>query len=326
MSVDDGGEAGESSGGTGGTGGKMGGAAGKGSAGTGGKSGAGGAAGASSGGGGRAQGGSAGQAGGSAGQGGGTAGQNGAAGTGTAGMVGVLGTQCSPPGALACAGNHQKLTVLCGGSGMWEANQTCGADLYCDSTPGPTVGLCTPVAEGCDAGPGTVFCSDDEKQIVTCGPDAVTKSEVACDGACHRGVCRDDRDVCLDWDDYEYGTACAKDCGEPVSTGNWCPFREEDGCYSSVIGVVPGLVRTPWSDDVCSCESVEGRTMVLVLQPQSMYSRVTVSPPWSIGSCGQDAQHCLVVDYAFVELWTPSLDAGPVNIIVEEVGPQATCP
>jgi hypothetical protein len=318
MNIDDGGEAGES---TGGTGGATGGAGGKAMGGTGGRAGAagvGGTAGMSAGTAGGPQGGTAGQS-------GGTAGQSGAAGNGTAGMVGVLGTQCSPPGALACAGNHQKLTVLCGGNGTWEPNQTCGADLYCDSTPGPTVGLCAPVAEGCDAGPGTVFCTADEKRIVTCGPDAVTRSEMTCDGACHRGVCRDDRDPCPDWDQYDDGTACAKDCGEPEGLVVGTCSVGSGRCYRSFNVFAPAVARTPWSDDVCACEMVEGRTLRIGLI-SSGYERITVPPPWRIGSCGEEGQQCAVGEYLALDIWTPALDAGPVNIVVEAVNSGATCP
>jgi hypothetical protein len=313
MTVDDGG-AGEASGGTGGvwagTGGAMGGA------GVGGAAGSSGSAGMSVGGAGSNQGGTAGES-------GGTVGQSGSAGNGAAGMVGVLGTPCSSPGALACAGNFQKLTVLCGGEGEWEPNQTCAADLYCDSTPGPNVGLCRPIAEGCEAGPGTVFCSADEKRIVTCGPDALTKSEVTCDGACHRSVCRDDASPCPDWDQYGAGTACAKDCGEPPPSPHAC--IAVDGCYQALSAAVPSVVRTPWSDDVCACDMAEGRTMYMDLRTTG-YKRITVPPPWVIGQCGQEGEQCALVMGQFVVLWTPALDSGPVNIVIEAVNSVDTCP
>jgi hypothetical protein len=313
----DGGEAGESTGGTGGSGDAM---AGRGGQATGG-AGAGGSAGMSGGGAGSSPGG--------AGQSGGSAGQSGAAGNGTAGMVGVLGTPCSPPGALACAGNHQKLTVLCGGDGEWEPNQTCGNDQYCDSTPGQNVGTCQPVAEGCEAGPGIVSCSTDEKRIITCGPDAVTKGEETCQGACHRGVCRDDREACPDWDQYDYGVPCAKDCGEPDSPSpvGGCVSSDE-GCITSLYSTLSTVVRSPWSDDVCACELTEGRTLRFFHQSMSGNRRITVPQPWSIGSCGEEPRHCIVLNYSadYVNLWTPALDSGPVNILVEEVDSGETCP
>jgi hypothetical protein len=331
----DGGEAGESTEGNGGTGGSAGAMAGRGGQATGGSAGAmagregqatGGAGAGDSGG---VSGGGAGSSQGGAGQAGGGAGQSGAAGNGTAGMVGVLGTPCSPPGALACAGNYQKLSVLCGGDGEWEPNQTCAADQYCDSTPGQNVGLCQPIAEGCEAGPGA-YCSADEQRIVTCGPDAVTKSEESCDGACHRGVCRDDREACPNWDQYDYGVPCAKDCGEPDSPSpvGGC-FTSDEGCYTSMYSIFSAVVRSPWSDDVCACETVEGRTLRFFPEGSADYRRVTVPEPWSIGSCGEEIRRCAIVrgvsdDY--LDLWTPALDSGPVNILVEEVGSGDTCP
>lgn len=315
----DGGEAGESTGGiTSGASGVGGGRGGNGA-------GSGGSAAASGGNAGNAMAGMGGASGASAGGSqGGTAGQSGDAGS-SVGIVGVLGTECSPPGALACAGNHQKLTVLCGANGQWQPNQTCAADLYCDSTPGPNVGLCAPVADGCDSGPGTVFCSADEKQVVTCGPDAVTRSEKSCDGACHRGLCRDDLDPCPDWDAYDDGTACTMECGVPPYLSRGGCFRSQDDCYSRLFAYPPGVVRTPWSDDVCSCELVEGRALVLALSRGQNW-RVTVPSPWSLGRCGEAPVQCVVTDYLNIEMWTPVLDAGPVNIVVEQVGEGDICP
>jgi hypothetical protein len=330
MNVDDGGASGEAAGGT--SGGVTAGTGGAATGGSAGKAEAGGSAGMSAGG---SQGGSAAETGGSAGTAGpagnnqgGTAGQGGSAGNGTAGMVGALGTPCSPPGALACAGNYQKLTVLCGGNGEWQPNQTCGADLYCDSTPGPNVGLCAPVAEGCEEGAGIVYCSEDEKRIVTCGPDAVTKSEETCEGACHRGVCRDDATPCPEWDEYDDVAACAKDCGEPTSA-DLCFVS--DGCYREINiragNGTPSVVRTPWSDDACACEMGEGRSVWLDVSKNGPLIRVMVPAPWSIGSCGQDALHCAVVGNGYVQIWTPEPDSGPVNLTVEEAfSSAATCP
>jgi hypothetical protein len=295
--ADDGGQGGESSG-SGGTGGSSGGVAN----------------------GGAGQGGSAGQA--------GAAGQSGSAGSGTAGMVGVLGTPCSPPGSLACAGNYQKLTVLCNGDGEWEPNETCGTDLVCDSTPGPNVGTCQPVAAECEAGPGTTFCSADESSRVICGPDAVNMTEEACDGACHRAVCRDDREACPNWEDYEErGVACATDCGKLAPPlVNACVVNDL-GCYVAIVNELPALVRAPWTDDTCACEMVEGRTMRVDVD-RTENRRITVSPPWSIGSCGQAPQRCALLPSVQqeVELWTPETDSGPVNILIEHVSQTDSCP
>jgi hypothetical protein len=105
----------------------------------------------------------------SAGEGGSSAGGSG--GSGPVGAVGTLGQPCSPPAALACAGNYQKVTLICGGDGTWERNETCGADQFCDSTPGVNVGTCRPRTPGCDA-PSIGFCKNASTRV-DCGPDAV---------------------------------------------------------------------------------------------------------------------------------------------------------
>jgi hypothetical protein len=320
MSTYDGGEAGQGTSGAGGATGGAGATSGDGGnslGGAGGWAGTGGTAGGPQGDAGSAeQGGSAGN---------GAAGQGGSAGNGAAGMVGVLGTPCSPPGALACAGNYQKLTVLCGGDGEWEPNQTCGVDLYCDSSPGPNVGLCQPVIEECENRSGVVFCAPDERRLVTCGPDAVTKSEVTCDGACHRDMCRDDLAACPEWDDYFDSSACTRDC---YGANQVC--NRPDGCVSgtavnAVFGT-PSVIRTPWSDEACACEGDEGRSMLLGVYGGTQVFRVTVPPPWSIGSCGDEPIHCAIVDGNMVQIWTPEVDAGPVNVLVEGAGTQDSCP
>jgi hypothetical protein len=70
---------------------------------------------------------------------------------------------------------------------------------------------------------------------------------------------------------------------------------------------------------------VEGRTLRIGLI-SSGYERITVPPPWRIGSCGEEGQQCAVGEYLALDIWTPALDAGPVNIVVEAVNSGATCP
>jgi hypothetical protein len=56
------------------------------------------------------------------------------------------------------------------------------------------------------------------------------------------------------------------------------------------------------------------------------FFRVTVPPPWSIGSCGDEPLHCAIVDGKTVQIWTPELDAGPVNVLVDGSGTLDACP
>jgi hypothetical protein len=319
--MEDGGEAGAS---TGGTGGATSGAGGKPSGGSAGKSGAGGSAG-----------GTGGQSGGTAGQSGGSAGQSGAAGNGAAGMVGGLGTPCSPPGALACAGNYQKLTVLCGGDGEWEANQTCGADLYCDSTPGPNVGTCRPVAAGCEGGPGTTFCDEqDPEQLLRCTADAVRTSVEPCDGLCRNGVCRD-AEPCPVWSDYDDEVSCSSDCPAAhacAASSSACP---SDFATVRLDTDSTAVLRTLWAEDTCQACNGTGAAIVDadVLSNSGRAIRVTVPAPWKYMlrrrlDCSEAVDGCVVLQASTASLRFVSSTAqdGPVNILFENVATSETCP
>jgi hypothetical protein len=107
------------------------------------------------------------------------------------GSVGVLGQSCSPPGMLACAGNEQKLQLLCNASEEWVANGTCSGSQLCDSVPGQNAGTCqdqVPQCVGHD--PGYTFCIPSGGPTVeTCGPDLVSVTTMLCTAACANGGC-----------------------------------------------------------------------------------------------------------------------------------------
>jgi hypothetical protein len=119
----------------------------------------------------------------------GGAGAGGSAGGGPTGQIGVVGAPCDSPGALACAGNYQKLGTVCGVSGMWEPNQTCEAGQFCDSSPGPNAGLCAaPAPECADKMPGDRFCTG--RSLTQCGLDTLTVELVEeCQFGCFDGAC-----------------------------------------------------------------------------------------------------------------------------------------
>jgi hypothetical protein len=110
------------------------------------------------------------------------------------GDVGVLGSACSAPGELACAGNAQKVALICNGDD-WALASVCPSSQNCDSTPGSNQGTCTTIDPLCaNASPGNHVCSS-STTVVECGPDLVSDSPVetcnnqACvDGTC-TGVC-----------------------------------------------------------------------------------------------------------------------------------------
>jgi hypothetical protein len=108
------------------------------------------------------------------------------------GMVGVLGQTCAPPGALACAGNAQKLQLLCDASGHWVANGTCSGSQLCDSVPGQNAGTCQDQVPKCvGQQPGFEFCiPSGGPELDACGPDLVTITVVTvCPVACANGMC-----------------------------------------------------------------------------------------------------------------------------------------
>ncbi len=250
--------------------------------------------------------------------------QGGTAGGGAAGMTGTIGDTCSPRGALACAGNHQKVTVLCGADGTWQPNETCGGNQFCDSTPGPNAGTCQLVAPGCEDGAGTRWCDDDEKHLVTCGPDAVTTIDDECSRACRSGECRNDLEECPTWENYAGGIACSRECDPPNSCS-----AGAGNCLFALVSVYPTIVRVPWTDDACACSTGTGRRFLISLVGQHNYVRASVSSPWGFGECGEARTSCRIVSPTdlpddFV-LWADG-DGGPVNVLLEEFDTQPQCP
>jgi hypothetical protein len=277
--------------------------------------------------GGESSGGTNGAMGGMSGTGSGTGGSAGST-AGAAGMTGTLGEPCSPRGALACAGNHQKLTVLCGGDDTWQPNQTCATDQFCDSTPGPNVGTCQPVAPGCEDGPGSEpWCADDDKNLISCGPDAVTTTSRACPRACHNGECRDDVDDCPVWGDYEDARACAGDCGQAGSAANPCtPAPSGSGCLQTFVDVFPTILRTPWADETCGTDCTQ---LGVLAYFDTGYVRVSASAPWSAVLCREPQQQCAVYSAdppsTAVVVSAPA-GSGPANIVFEHFDTEPACP
>lgn len=105
------------------------------------------------------------------------------------GAVGKLGETCKDVQQLACAGNAQKLQLICGPEHVWKANGTCGESTFCDTAMGADQGTCKPVATECAAAsPGEVFCAGMTR--IQCGPDLVTTDAVeTCAYLCSAGAC-----------------------------------------------------------------------------------------------------------------------------------------
>lgn len=238
------------------------------------------------------------------------------------GGVGTLGAMCGTPGALACAGHQQVATLICSAGRVWESNQTCDAGQFCDSGPGAAKGTCKPEIKGCEAGPGTTFCSD-EVTLSTCGVDAVTTTDAAC-AACLENTCRDDVDACPTVEQFEFSRLCSDDCGSSN-----CEVDNFDCLGPGMpIAAFPAVVRTPVGSQACECSDTERRVYTFTTAGDQPV-RVTVSAPWGIGLCGEALTHCLIVEAgtsAVTNIITAEPTAGPRNVLYEEVPVGTECP
>jgi hypothetical protein len=147
----------------------------------------------------------------------------GSGGQSSVGRVGVVGTACDTPGKLACAGNHQKVSVICDGA-EWKPNETCKSGEFCDTSEGPDAGLCKPEVAACsNREPGALFCED--RTLHQCSADNVAIVTVeTCDGPCEDGMCvplEPGADACPSGNDW---ANCAGDCdglGSSCDGGFW---------------------------------------------------------------------------------------------------------
>ena len=270
-----------------------------------------------------------------AGAGGGSGGTGGSGGSESTGVIGILGDPCDSPGQLACAGNHQKLTLVCGPDGMWETNQICEASEFCDSTPGSNAGTCSEQHSQCtNRQPGEHFCEANTE--MECGPDTVTVEVYEeCSGICVEGTCDNDTNRCPEGNYVD----CSGDCTESLGVCMDCPARialsmPDDGL----------TIRLPAYEDACSftCGSeLRGAVFSGRSVPFGQRFRVQSQLPWRVfaGSGLPDAQApcsttpgstCAVVEsndeslYFFVFTDDPS--AGVRNVLIEPVDQEATCP
>lgn len=248
---------------------------------------------------------------------GGFGGTSGAGGSGPTGVVGTLGDACEQPGALACAGNHQKLTLLCGGDGQWEPNQTCGSTEFCDSSEGSNAGVCVEAEEGCAGRDADErFCLDDG--LYDCRPDGIhpvllENCVIECSERASEAICINEVEPCPDpeLEAFNCDLACA---------------LLENGCGLGVgpiwkIGPVGDVLtfRTGRYEDAaddCNDGNHAFRTYVIQLSPNSAASiRASVAAPWqvSFGSCAlEPAGQCM----------TEEVDSN-MNLIVSTDDPNA---
>jgi hypothetical protein len=267
------------------------------------------------------------------GNGGTTAGQSGAGGSSDGGSgdggddgTAVLGDPCDTPGALACAGFHQRVTLIC--DREWTVNQTCGGDQVCDTSSGINRGICRDRLPECrDFEPGHRFCQSDTT-LVACGPDNVTLEVVeTCTGICWGDTCDNRPNHCPSPSLGAGLINCADDCGG--RTERWC----EENCPSLSLPLLPNdtiVIRSPAYGGACVPACNPTRRGILIAQdvPNAPLPavRVSVAPPWYVtivtvqeDFCTTTPESCLVYagGYGSLYVYTDDPAAGPANVSVE---------
>jgi sulfatase modifying factor 1 len=139
------------------------------------------------------------------------------------GDVAVLGQPCSKVATLACAGNFQKVTLICGGNPpTWTAGPICPNGQFCDSRSGSNQGTCQAVDPLCASlTPGELACSD-ATHTVLCGPDLVSDTPVAtcANQTCISGKC---------------SGPCAPNQMQCATTGNGVQTCGTDGLWGAAV-------------------------------------------------------------------------------------------
>lgn len=204
-----------------------------------------------------------------------------------------LGTQCDAPGALACAGAHQKVTLICSGDGKWEAHQTCSSGQFCSSTSGPDLGLCKAPRSDCVARePGETFCAADAKTLMQCDLDGISGTQVEnCDARCIDGMCAA-APPCPDNIVYSCDPSCPGPNTSP-SCFNLCPAAASG--ISPLLDVsdeingtryAVALPAVPADSQPCSCVDAKGALKAVAFRipsPSVGYRwKVTYPPSWTL--------------------------------------------
>ncbi|MBN1607374.1 MAG: hypothetical protein JW940_12120 [Polyangiaceae bacterium] len=241
--------------------------------------------------------------------------------------VGTVGTECSPPGALQCADTHQRVIVVCGGDGTWEAFETCPVGQFCDTRQGASLGSCQdPYPDCVDQEPGYRFCKDNA--VYECGPDTIATHLVeACELACLEAKCTTDQscpagtnwvNCSQDCPQVEYG--CGPDDTFAGTTGS-CPAYANTVEWSSI-----KAIRLPAASEMCECENGM-RSFAINNLDTSSALKMTIDPPWVISKYVLNARcaspvgsQCYYAPVAAVRhtlISTDDPDAPSVNLYVE---------
>ena len=193
--------------------------------------------------------------------------------------VKTLGDSCTNPGALACAGENQKLQLLCDGSGEWVQNGTCAGIAVCD-TGEANRGSCQEPIAGCvDREPRERYCMG-WGDIMECNVDRTASSLVeSCSIGCVDGECSPVDDPCP-----EGGGAfdCSLQCEDPQFE---CDENPVTACrFLSVVtpfAVEIGPIRIPAAPDVCELDGQSCQKRVFpVIFSDGVYFRLLIPDDW----------------------------------------------
>jgi hypothetical protein len=273
---------------------------------------------------------------------GGAGGDTTTGGSGPTGQVGTLGQTCGAPGTLACAGNYQKLTLICGADGKWAAGQTCTGNQICDTRAGVNAGTCQDQDPQCQGHePGYKFCVG--VAVHACDADNLSTTLVeSCTTVCTGGACDNSVPACPTGASV---VSCAEDCG--VSSG--CTV-DANGCYLAYLEAPttnPVWFRTPAASATCACGS--GRHYMRVIDLHgTRYWLVNGAGHWNVGvyvlsTChytpydvcnDTQARQCVAVPsssdcggaQASYYIYTDDPSAGPTNVSFEAQQQLGTCP
>lgn len=187
-----------------------------------------------------------------------------------------LGEVCGDAGALACAGENQKLQLLCDGS-EWVQNGTCSGTAVCD-TDEDNRGSCQEPLEGClDKEPGETYCEDGETR--RCGLDRVTSDLVEeCEWYCDEVGLQCSTDQPCPAVPAEQLHDCTGVCG---GDNKYCGVSEFTQCnYLDLTrGFASNYIRLPRGAEQCPLPDCDQGTYLILLEPWDFH--VELPEGWS---------------------------------------------
>ena len=243
----------------------------------------------------------------------GTGGSAGSGGAATNPGVQTLGDSCATPGSLACAGEHQKLQLLCDGE-KWVQNGTCSGADVCD-TGEVNRGSCqSAVAECTGQEAGHMFCTDGT--LYTCTVDSLTDGpEQICESYCDAEglACSLDQICPVETSDFY---DCSGRCGgedAPCVESGWtkCPYVD---FYASSFSS-SAIVRLSPAYDGCPSSYCDALSYVVLLRKYTFH--VNVPEGWR-GRFVARSDHAEDIDRARVCDEPEQLATGCIEYVNDE--------